>query len=405
MEQEIPQELIQPKIPSSPHGSKKLLFTIIAIVVVLIVGISTFYFFSKSQKKEVDDTTVRETVPQQQEVLTKNKAIYFGRSSLGEYSLVNVQTGEVQSFIPAGYTLLDELSYQMFPTFLILQKEDSLYVYNVESKSISNISSLSDNLKLKKNERVSIHPSITEKDKFIINIDKVDSSQVSDFNGLSPVVSTRVYSFDASTNTFATVPTKKIDGCFVYDSKYQRFFSWSCGEQTGSNPSLSIHSLKGNVQSQVITAADFGISNDGLVHIEFENGLFFASGGEKDAKILVLDPTQTVPTKEVYTTTGDIGSKISNTSIYSINIDRDTNTLIIGSGSYILLLRFDTNKQITQSTYISEKGVYANFVFSNRGKLYYQTNDAIRVVDLTSWQVEKSIPSSGNFSEITLFAF
>jgi hypothetical protein len=291
----------------------------------------------------------------------------------------------------------------MFPTFLILQKDNDLYSYSVENKIVNSVFGSFNDLKLKKNEQVRVYASMTEKDKFIFRIDTLDLSQVSEFDGSSPVLSTRTYSFDASTNKLVSIANGRFDGCAEYDSKNQRFFTWPCGEGIGSASPLSISDLNGNVKSQVITAKDFGMPNDDLVHIKFKNGLFFALG--KNIKILVLNPAEINPTKEIYTATAQVNSQISDLYAYSMGIDRSTNTLIIGGNSYILLLRFDTNKQITHSTYIPDKEIYANFIFPNTGKLYYQAKDNIRVVNLNSWQIEKSIPSSGNFSEITLFAF
>lgn len=125
-------------------------------------------------------------------------------------------------------------------------------------------------LKLKKNEQARIYASITEKDKFIIRIDTLDLSQVSEFDGSSPVLSTRTYSFDASTNKLVSIGNGKFDGCAEYDSKNQKFFTWPCGEGIGSAGPVSTSDLNGNVQKQIITAGDFGLPNDDLIQIEFK---------------------------------------------------------------------------------------------------------------------------------------
>lgn len=403
MEQEI-QPQPQPQIP--PVNKNKTILTVVGIVTTaLVVGAGVYFFLNKSPKQpETNNTLPNETVSQTPEIPAANKTVYFGKGSQGKYFLVNVQTGETQDFIPAGYTLLNQWDYQIFPTFLILQKDNDLYSYSVENKITNSIFGSFNDLKLKKNEQARIYASMTEKDKFIIRIDTLDLSQVSEFDGSSPVLSTRTYSFDASTNKLVSIANGGFDGCAEYDSKNQRFFTWPCGEGIGSASPLSISDLNGNIKSQVIIAKDFGMPNDDLVHIEFKNGLFFALNNSKDIKILVLNPSLVNPSKEIYTATAQVNSQISDLSTYSMGIDRSTNTLIIGGNSYILLLRFDANKQITQSTYIPDKEIYANFIFPNAGKLYYQAKDNIRVVNLDTWQIEKSIPSSGNFQEITLFS-
>lgn len=407
MEQEIQPQPLQPN-PLPPENKNKMtaIVAVCVLATALVVGAGVYFFINKSPKQpETNNTLPNETVSQTPETPATNKTVYFGKGSEGKYFLVNVQTGETQVFIPAGYTLLNQWDYQIFPTFLILQKDNDLYSYSVENKITTSIFGSFNDLKLKKNEQARVFASMTEKDKFIIRIDTLDLSQVSEFDGSSPVLSTRTYSFDASTNKLVSITNGKFDGCAEYDSKNQRFFTWPCGEGIGSASPLSISDLNGNIKSQVITAKDFGAANDDLIHIEFKNGLFFALNNSKDIKILVLNPTLANPSKEIYVATAQVNSQISDISTYSMGIDRSTNTLIIGGNSYILLLRFDGNKQITQSTYIPDKEIYANFIFPNAGKLYYQAKDNIRVVNLSSWQIEKSIPSSGSFSEITLFAF
>ena len=424
MEQKILPESNQSIIPPSSNNKNLLTFIVSVVVTVLVVGAGVYFFLNKASKQPKSNNplpseTIQNKAPKQPEsnnllpsgtiqnqaTSTASKKIYFGKGSQGKYSLINVQTGEAQDFIPFGYTLLDQFDYQMFPTFLILQKDNDLYSYNVENKIANSIFGSFNDLKLKKNEQARIYPSMTEKDKFIIRIDTLDLSQVSEFDGSSPTLSTRTYSFDASTNKLVAMSSVKFDGCAKYDSKNQRFFTWPCGEGIGSASPLSISDLNGNLKSQVITAKDFGVPNDDLVHIEFNNGIFFALGKGKDIKILVVNPALENPSKELYVATVQVNSQISEPYAYSMGIDRNTKTLIIGGNNYILLFRFDTNKQITQSTYIPDKELYANFIFPNEGKLYYQAKDGIRMVNLNSWQIEKIIPSSSNFSEITLFAF
>lgn len=342
--------------------------------------------------------------------------VYFGKGSQEKYFLVNTQTGKINSFLPAGYRVINQWEYQMFPAFLILQKDNDLYSYNVENKFINSILGPYKGLKLKKNEKARIYASITEKDKFIISINSLDLSKVSDLDGSSPILSTRTYSFNATTNKLVSLGNISFDArqeYAVYDSKNQRFFTWPGGEGIGSVGPLSISDLKGHVQSQVITAQDIGLSSadDEIVRIQFNNGIFFAfnnSLSNNNGKIIVLDPKSVKPAKEIYTSTEQVKSQVqmlSSISVYSMGIDKGTNTLIVGSNNDILLLRFNKNKQITQFKYIPDKGIYANFIFPNEGKLYYQAKDNIRVINLNSWQIEKSIPSSGQFSEITLFDF
>ncbi len=403
MEQEIQPQPQQPN-PLPPDDKSKinpaLVFGVVAVV--LIVGVGAYFFVNKS----ANNISPSQMVSQTPETPATTETVYFGKGSQGKYSLVNVQTGETQEFIPTGYTIINQTEYQNFPTFLIIQKDNDLFSYSVINKITNSIFGSFNDLKLKQDEQVRVYPSITEKDKSIIRIDKLDLSQVSEFDGSSPIISTRTYSFDASTNKLVSIANVKISGCTEYDSKNQRFFTWPCGEGIGTSLPLSITDLNGKEQSQVITLEEFGRSKDdiGSIAVEYRNGLFFALSKGNVSKIVALDPQSINPTKETYTVSEQVKSQITESYPYSASIDRSRNTIIIGGNNFILLLRFDANKQITQSTYIPDKEIYANFIYVNDGKLYYQAKDNIRVVNLDSWQIEKSIPSSGNFQEITLFS-
>lgn len=395
---------------------KSLLVVVTGIVITaLFVGAGFLFFLNKTPgQPETNNTLPTEIVTKDQTTPVTpvtpitpvtDPTVYFGKGSQDNYSLVNVQTGEIKNFIPKDYVLLSQFGYQMFPTFLILQKDDGLYSYSVENNIVNSVFGSFDDLKLKDNEEAIVYPSITEKNKFIIEINTLDLSQVSDFTGLSPILSTRSYSFDALTNKLAATVNGIFYNCAEYDSKNQRFFTWSCGEGVGSALPLLISDLEGNTKSQIITEKDFGLTDDDLIHVYFSNGLFLAIDNSNGIKVIVLDPALADPSKEIYTATTQANSQISDLYAYSMGIDKTTNTLIVGGNDYILLLRFDENKKITQSTYIPDKEIYTNFLFLNEGKLYYQAYGNIRVVDLNSWKIDKSIPSAGTRQEITLFAF
>jgi hypothetical protein len=163
--------------------------------------------------------------------------------------------------------------------------------------------------------------------------------------------------------------------------------------------------MNGKKQREVITQEEFGLTKDniGPVAVKYQDGFFFAQSKVAITKVVVVDPQLPTPAKETYIVSDTVKSQITEAYPHSISISKEKHTIIIGGASYILLLRYDDNKQITQSTYIPEKEIYANFIFSYGGKLYYQAGDNIRVVNLDTWQVEKSIPSSRS-EEITLIS-
>jgi hypothetical protein len=379
--------------PPPPQEEKKIKFTHIGsgiLVITIIIG-AFLYGLSKQPSQPSQTPT-----------------IYFGVGSNEDgYFLINVETGEKQPFIPEGYEIVSTWDYQLFPTFLILKKDSDLYVYNVKDKTIDSVVGSDNSLKLKKNEVARVYSSITEKDKFIITIDTLDLSQVSEFDGSSPVLSSRTYTLEASTKVLASISNPKLnDGCAQYDSKHQRFFTWPCGEGIGSATPLSITDMNGNLQSTILTALDFGLTTDDWAPLHYQNGLFLAVSDQPNPRIIGIDSTSLAPVKESYSTRDDtIKAQLSDMMPpYSMSKDEQTHTLIFGGSDSVLLLRFDDQRHITQSTVIPDREIYANFIFVHDGKLYYHATDNIRIVNLTTWEIEKSIPSTSVYQEITLFS-
>ena len=388
------------------HQNKIIIIAVI-VVLIFVVAFGVYSFLNKPISHPIESGNIVPTQNSAQENknAVNDQALYFGKGFEGKYFLIDVTTGQTKEFLPSGYTLINQTEYQMFPTFLILQKDNNLYSYSVKDKIANSIFGSVDDLKLSKDEQVRIYPSITEKDRFIIEINKLNLSIVNEFDGSSPIISTRSYSFNALTNKLVRINTVKFDGCAKYDSKNQRFFTWPCGEGIGNSAPLAVTDLSGKEQKKVITLEEFGLDKQGIgsISLKYQNGLFFAWGGGNYQKIVVLDPQAADPAKETYMVSEQVKSQIKEAYPYSVSIDQISKTIIIGGDSYILLLRFDAQHQITQSSYIPDKDIYANFVFVNDGKLYYQAPDNIRVVNLYDWKIEKSIPSAGNFQEITLF--
>jgi len=120
-------------------------------------------------------------------------------------------------------------------------------------------------------------------------------------------------------------------------------------------------------------------------------------------KIIVVDPKQQEPQKEIYTVTETVKSQISDKSYpYSTAVIKSQNTFVIGGNHFITLLRFDGN-QITESKTFPEQGLYANFIFPHEDTLYYQSRSAkaVRLINLSTWQIAKTIPIETN-QEITI---
>ena len=332
-----------------------------------------------------------------------NNIIYFAKSSTSTSTLVDLTSGQSKAFVPQGYEIVDQYRYDQFPQYIILQKGGNLFSYDPVDNITNGIFAVFNDTKIKTTEVPTIYPSRTERDKFFIIINEFGP----DAEGLEATpVRTRSYTFDASINKLMQVANPEFEGCAEYDSLNQRFFSWPCGEGIGHSIPLSITNMTGKKQKEVIGLEEFGLTKDqvGIASVHYRDGLFFAQSKGSVAKIVVLDPRMPDPLKETYLTNTDVLSQIKESYPYSTTISKETNTIVIGSDDFILLLRFDANHRIIQASYIPDKNIYANIIVSYNRRLYYQAIDNIRVINLDTWRIEKSIPSSPEESEVTLFS-
>ncbi|MDP2656449.1 MAG: hypothetical protein Q8P11_02695 [bacterium] len=354
-----------------------------------------------------DDMPMMTSVFQPESHTSSNgKVLYFGTESQGKSSLVDVRTGKEKDFLPTGYTILNKMDYKMFAPYLIVQKDDGLYSYNVESKVMVNIFKSSPDLKLKENEWPLIYPSMTEKDKFLIQIDAMGDEIVDHMYGLPEVLGTRMYTYDASSETVVKIKNKRFEPCTKYDSLNQRLFSWVCGEGVGSATPLSVRDMSDlteKKQIEVVTASDIGLNPDDWARVDYEAGLFLISRHGKDFQIMIVDPRDKNLSQETFTATTGVADMLNDLSPYSIVFDRATHTFAVGGANYIVLLTFDDNHQIIKSTFLPDVGVYANFLYVNAGKVYYVANDRIRIVDIIKQKIERTILVPDRLSEVTLF--
>lgn len=93
----------------------------------------------------------------------------------GKYTSLAVDTGAIESFIPGGYEILSQHEYDILPRFLILQKDNQLYTYDIQTRTTQEI--FTGNPSLIPNERVRLEPSISENDKFFITINEIDITE------------------------------------------------------------------------------------------------------------------------------------------------------------------------------------------------------------------------------------
>ncbi len=384
---------------------------LLAIVLLAILGAIGFAATRQKPKLAAENESKQNTenladVPDNANVV-QDENIYFGLGWEGKYNLVNINTGKSQTFLPSGYTLISQYSYDAFPSYLILEKDSDLYVWSATEDKTTNIFKSQPNLKMNANEDAFVYPSITEQGKFFIQIEEYDPIEEPGMGGPTPIKS-RTYTYDVRTAKLVSSdsfnPNSLTSVCKQYDSKNNRFFGWLCGEGIGHSVPLSIYSLAGIKQKEVITSAEFGVAADdvGATGVQYNDGMFYAMNKGAISKIITLDPHSANPTKETYTVSDKVSSQMKDVYAYSVAIDRANKVLVIGGDHEFDLLRYDDNKQVNSSTKIAEPEVYANFFHVHDGKLYYKAKDKIRVVNLVSGKVEKTIPNITS-EEITLF--
>ncbi|MFH2105369.1 MAG: hypothetical protein ABII72_03995 [Parcubacteria group bacterium] len=394
----------QSMLPQKPRASFRLNKTLsrplaifIIIAGIMMTGLAGYLAYQCSFS-QTDETLV---------VVGSTKSVYFGLGREGEYSFINVATDENKDLIPAGYEIASQYSYNPFPSYIILQKDDSLFTYSLEDEAINKISLEP----LKSSEKISLDHSISEPSKFYLEIS--DTEEELGMYGYK-VVGSRKYFLDASSNQVKAADDLKLPGvgdffgCHQYDSKYDRFFVWPCGEGVGSSIPLSIVEIDDLQEQQILAFSEFGMSDDsaGMVDLEYDGRYFLAVPKGGADKIIVVDPHQLEPKKEVYTVSEQVKDQIVDKSRpYATAISVKTNTIVIGGGDFITLLRFDKDKQIIASKIIPEDKLYANFIFVDNNRLYYQAKESrsLRVVNLESWEIEKTISVEPD-EETTLFS-
>lgn len=413
------QTVVQSEVPVPNHKNTLIGIAIgIGLGVLATACIGYFVFIKPNENKlqtgtntnqssGVIDLPTKVVIPTGQETTTptaeikKNPRLYFGKKADNQYSLVDVVTGTSKELIPAGHTIVDQHSLPILPSYLILQKDGSLFSYSIDSLVMNNLFGSMD-LNLKQDEVTSVYTSISEKDKFFIEINK---GYTTEGMGNFVISSTRSYFFDASTNKLVQTSNLKFDGCSQYDSKYNRFFAWRCGEGIGNAIPLYTTDLEGNITQEIVSSQDFSLpkEQEEMVNVAYSNGLFIMSEKNKlSTNIVAIDSKYPTPVKTIYKLSDKVKSQLREVSTYSATIDNNNKTIAIGGDDYILLMKYDDSKVVTEAKYLPDNEIYANFIFPYAGKLYYQSKEFLRTINLINWTIEKSLPSKKT-EEITLF--
>ena len=383
------------KEQSNQKNNSILYLGIVFILAAIISAVVIYFAYSEF-------CPGRKIVNIQKTLKSDTENIYFAKGHNGDYSLINIESEETQDFIPEGYKIVEQYAYQTFTNYLLLQKDSNLFLYNIENENIESLSEKYDYFKLAEDEDIRLYPSVTEMDRFYIVIYKYDMNDSMGM-GLIDMLSTRSYYLDAQTQKANEAHEIDFSGCYQYDSKNERFFNWKCDEGIGVSIPLVIKDLQGNELQEAISLQEYGLNEEGigLVSMQYNNGYFLAMEKGNLSKIIAIDPKSSELIKDEYIVSDEVKSEIDESYPYSMAIVSSKNTIVVGGGNFILLLRFDENKRIIESKFIEDKEIYANYIFPYKGKVYYQAKDALRIINLDTWEIEKSI-SSEKEEDITL---
>lgn len=323
---------------------------------------------------------------------------------------INLQTREITPLFSKEYEIINQHGYGDLPEYFILQKEETLLAYDLGNKTFQPITI---NPVIKEKARAWVYPSITEKNKFIIQINHgkpVDGMY--DFE----IKSIEEFIYDADTNTIQKIQaTQSAAGaystCKEYDSKNNRIYRWFCGEGIGSSGPLMTIDLQTREETTIASESEFGITDDQFVSVWFNQGKFYLQPqswfkDEKFAKIMVVETNGQTPNKTMYTFTGETFEKIrqlKETGVfpYSMMQVEEKNSFVIGMAAGVIVMKYDDQKRFNEVTVIHDDAIYLNFLSSDGNAFYYKGHNSLKAVDLETGVVT-GIPFAQPFEEIGL---
>lgn len=335
---------------------------------------------------------------------TPASAVSIGLGEEGSYFLVNLGNGERSNLLPPEYKLLGRTEYQEFPSHLILQKGQEIFSYTVSTKAITKVTSIP----VGTGETIEVKPSLSEKHKFFISVQFFDPDEDVGMSTPKPIRSTS-YILNATNNTAtpSPYPEARRGSCSQFDSAKNQFYLWTCQEGIGSVGPLQTINLQGQV-TETLVARGSDTERE-FFPLRYNDGAFFSLEMRtgQTSTIRIITVRQDRITNDAYTMTDSFIAQhplLLNDLSYPYGITRDTktSTIIVGNSSRIILLHYNAQKEITDIKEITDQGIYPNFLFANEGELSYQSPAGTRIVDLHSWETQKTVPGL-LWGEITLF--
>jgi hypothetical protein len=316
--------------------------------------------------------------------------IFFGEKIYDKCYLINTDNGDKIKFIPDDYSLVNKGYYESFPEFLILKNGNNLFSYDVKNKQIIKV----DINNYKKSETIIFYQSITEKENFILEIYEIitNKNDMMDFK----IVNKRYYLLNAKTAKTEQIilpdiafgKNKSIKYNFIFDSKFNRIFYWPSGDGLIRSIPLSAYYLETKKIEEVISLSDYNVKEYGLVSFEYNNKCFVVHHIDKISKITTVEIEDNGRiTKNVFTINKELIYQIN---IYSALFIKEKKAIVFGGENGILIYNYN-NFEINKKTIINDSGIYANFIFTDNSKIYYQSSKSINIINLDSNKIEKQI--------------
>ena len=397
-----------------PYWKSKTFYT--ALVALALITIMSIVALTSNKNEATPQVTNSPTqTPEKPSDRIKDnsdgKLAYLVRETDNTYTLVNLESNVRENIIPGGYEIISPYLTEPTSKYLLAEKDNEIFSYNIADKTIKAVLAPNSQPLMNSNEQAHIDSSATEPNWFFIEITEYDPNEYNDFFGgpITPI-KTRTYTLNAATGTLTSISNQPLyramNGCYKYDSKNQRLFHWKCGEGIGSSLPLSTKNLTGGNEKILISPTDFGLKADdiGPISVSYAGGSFsILSKGGID-KIIIVDAEDT--SKQTYTIEGQLKNQLSeDTYPYSAVIVKQENTIIIGGGHDITLLRFNQKNEITDVKILPEPEVYANSMYIHENKLFYTVDKTkqLKSIDLKTWERD-SVFSIGSGIFISLFS-
>jgi len=288
------------------------------------------------------------------------------------------------------------------PDYLILEKDGQLFSYNVKKQELNSqaIVSAGDF------ELLIADSSISEPDKFL-----VEQYKYSEANFKSGMVwelnydSVVTYIFDAKKHETTIVRNAEYGACHKLDSKYNRYYVWSCGEGVGNVlPLLTVDLATGATQdvldSQVFhdNIIDSRLL-DSMYRVSYYDGYFVSTSSVKDnmGQVAVVDARTKDIIVRKYEFASDALAQFNSIAVGASKqfiFNDDDNSFIFIDSNNVLMLKTNDGKIVTVN-HVPSNNIHSVYTYVSDGKLYFMNTDGetkLNILDVKSSEIESQIP-------------